>query len=120
MGVKSFKELDVYNIAFEASVEIHLLTKSFPKDEIYGLTSQIRRSSKSICANIAEGFSKQRNSKPEFKRYLYIAVGSASEVIVWLNYCQRLGYINEETSLKLEKEYTRIESMLNSFISKIQ
>jgi four helix bundle protein len=118
--IKSYRNLDVYQVAFEASIIIHNLSKQFPKDEQFSITSQIRRSSKSICANIAEGFVKQSQSKAEFKRYLYIAAGSASEVTVWLDYCLRLNYISEKDFIGLEKEYVRIESMLNVFISKIK
>lgn len=118
-GIKSFRELDVYNKAFEASLTIHTMSKSFPKDEQFSLTSQIRRSSKSICANIAEGFVKQRQSKSEFKRFLFIALGSAAEVLVWLEYCSNLNYIDQNEYNNLQKEYVSIESMLNSFISKI-
>lgn len=118
-GIKDFRELNVYKASFKSSLAIHNLSKQFPKDEIYALTSQIRRSSKSICANIAEGFAKQRQSKVEFKRYLYIAVGSATEVMVWLDYCKSLSYIDDENYQKLSDDYIKIQSMLNSFITKI-
>jgi len=118
--VKSHRDLDVYRVAFDASLTIHSLSKTFPKDEQFSLTSQIRRSSKSICANIAEGFAKQGQSKAEFKRYLYIATGSASEVTVWLDYCLSLNYIDQDNYNNLEKEYIRIQSILNVFLSKIK
>ncbi|MGQ9619952.1 MAG: four helix bundle protein [Bacteroidales bacterium] len=60
---KSHKELDVYQMAFETSMEIYLLSKKFPKEELYSLTSQVRRSSRSVSANIAEGFRKRRYEK---------------------------------------------------------
>jgi four helix bundle protein len=116
--VKSYRDLDVYKHSFKASVLIHNLSKQFPSDEKFSLTSQIRRSSKSICANIAEGFVKQKQSKAEFRRYLYIALGSASEVSVWLEYCSELEYLNDNDFERLQKDYIKIQSMLNSFISK--
>ena len=119
-GIKSFKELDFYQLAFEQSLVIHKLAENFPKSELFALSSQIRRSSKSICANIAEGFEKQRQSKTEFKRFLFMAVGSAAEVLVWLDYCVALNYIKQNDFDELQKEYVRIKSMLNSFISKVQ
>lgn len=120
VGIKTFKELNVYQLAFEQSLKIHTLADGFPKHEQFALTSQIRRSSKSICANIAEGFEKQRQSKAEFRRFLFMAVGSAAEVLVWLDYCLALKYISKNTYDELEVEYIRIKSMLNSFISKIE
>jgi four helix bundle protein len=118
--IKTHRDLDVFKVAFEASLKLHQISHGFPKEEQFSLTSQIRRSSKSICANIAEGFAKQSQSKAEFKRYLYIAAGSASEVTVWLDYCLSLHYITKEKYDFLQKEYVRIQSMLNVFISKIK
>lgn len=120
VGIKSFKDLDVYQISFSASLNIHKLSNHFPKDEQFSLTSQIRRSSKSIAANIAEGFVKQRQSKQEFKRFLFIAVGSATEVLVWLEYCKELNYLSSEDHARLEQTYIQIQSMLNAFISNIK
>jgi len=71
----SFEELEVFQRAYKLSLEIHRLSLEFPKREQYGLGEQIRRASKSICANIAEGFAKQSFSVQEFKRYISIAVG---------------------------------------------
>ena len=118
-GIADFRDLDVYKIAFQASLKIHKVSENFPKSEQFSLTSQIRRCSKSICANIAEGFEKQRHSKAEFKRYLYISVGSSAEMLVWLDYCVALNYMDETGYEQLQKEYVRIKSMLNSFITKL-
>ena len=96
--ILSFKDLDVYQKAFQASLDIHRRSNDFPSEERYGLTDQIRRSSKSICANIAEGFAKQKASKAEFKRFLLIAYGSANDVLVWIEYCRSLEYITPETA----------------------
>ncbi len=116
--VKSHRDLNVYKQAFEASITIHEKTKSFPQEEKYGLTDQIRRCSKSICANIAEGFVKQRRSKAEFKRYLLIALGSCTETQVWIEYCHRLKYIDENEFKTWEDDYEDIRRMLNALYSK--
>ncbi len=84
----------------------------FPKREQYGLGDQIRRASKSICANIAEGFAKQRYSSSEFKRYIMIATGSSDEMRVWLRYCLDLEYIEEATWKEWRDEYKQISKML--------
>lgn len=118
-GVKSFKELDVYQKAYAISLEMHKTSLTFPKIEQYALASQIRRASKSICGNIAEGFAKQRSSKPEFRRFLLMALGSANETLVWIDYCNDMVYIDETTAEHWKKEYNSICKMLNAFISNI-
>ena len=89
-----------------------------PKEEQYGLGEQIRRASKSVCANIAEGFAKQRYSKGEYKRYLQIAIGSTEEMRVWLRYSLDLGYIKEEKWKEWREEYEAIVKMLQSIYKK--
>ena len=77
-GVASVEDLDVFRRAYSISLDLHLASLKFPKIEQFGgLADQIRRASQSICANLAEGFGKQRQSNLEFKRYLMMAVGSA-------------------------------------------
>ncbi len=78
---------------------------------------QIRRASKSICGNIAEGFGKQRRSAAEFKRYLLMAIGSADEMQVWLRYCSDLGYIDGETCDGWRDEFRQIARMLQGLYS---
>lgn len=111
--VTSFRKLEAYKKAFDLSLEIHKKSAGFPKTEEYGLTSQLRRSSKSICANIAEGFGRQQQSRPEFKRFLMLAIGSANETQVWLDYCLSLNYINQEEWTKWEDGYDHIVRMLH-------
>ncbi|MGB0719816.1 MAG: four helix bundle protein [Bdellovibrionales bacterium] len=118
-GIASFRDLNVYQKAYAISINIHKHSKSFPKDEQYGITNQLRRASRSICANIAEGFAKQRTSKAEFKRFLMIAVGSASEVLVWIDYCRDFEFIDERTHEIWKAEYEAISKMLNAFHSKV-
>ena len=108
----SFEDLEVFQRGYKISLEIHISSLEFPKVEQYGLADQIRRASKSICANIAEGFGKRSYSKREFIRYLKIAVGSGDEMRVWIRYCFDLGYIDESTCLKWSTEYKEITRML--------
>lgn len=109
--IKSYKELDVYQKAFEISLIIHRASIEFPQHEQFALTSQIRRASKSICANVAEGFAKQKSSKAEFKRYLMIAFGSCNEMLVWIDYCLHLKYVSEEEAMNWTDAYEHISRM---------
>jgi four helix bundle protein len=108
-----YEDLEVWKKAFEVSLLIHRETLNFPKIEQYALADKIRRSTKSICANIAQGFSKQRASKAEFKRFIVMALASANEVLVWLKYCVELGYIKPEQYKSWYEEHSRICRMLN-------
>ncbi len=115
--IKSFEDLEVFKRAYKVSLEIHKRTLEFPKYEQYGgLADQIRRASKGICANIAEGFSKQGYSAAEYKRFLQLATGSCDEVRVWLRYCVDLGYVEAEQSNLLQDEYQEIAKMLKGII----
>ena len=94
------------------------MTERFPKEEIYGLTSQIRRAATSIPLNIAEGYAK-RESQAEFKRYLTMALGSSDEMQVLLSFAKDLGYINLETYKKSREIYKEIAKMLSKMIKSI-
>ena len=111
--VRSFEDLDVFKRAYRVSLELHRESLKFPKIEQYALADQVRRASKSICANIAEGFAKQRSSKAEYKRYLMMALGSADEMRVWLRYCHDLGYVDEASWARWRDEYQQIARMLH-------
>src|SRR5438093_13512291 len=95
--IASFEDLEVFQRAYRISLDLHRASLRFPKVEQFGgLADQMRRASKSICGNIAEGFGKQRRSDAEFKRYLLIAIGSADEMQVWLKYCSDLEYMDQK------------------------
>ena len=112
-GVASVEDLDVFKRAYGISLDLHQASLKFPKIEQFGgLADQIRRASKSICGNIAEGFGKQRQSDAEFKRYLRMAIGSADEMQVWMKYCADLEYIDQKASERLRDEYRQIARML--------
>ena len=109
----SFEQLDVFKRAYRVSLEVHRASLSFPAIEQRALADQLRRGSKSICANLAEGFGKQALSKPEFRRFLAMALGSADEMRVWVRYCLDLGYIDEATWASWRDEYHAIAKMLH-------
>ena len=113
MAATPFEDLEVFKKAYRISLEIHRQSLTFPKIEQYALGDQVRRASKSICANIAEGFGKQAHSKAEFRRFLMMALGSAEEMRVWARYCLDLGYIDEETWQAWRDSYQEIARMLN-------
>ena len=116
--VSSFEDLEVFQRAYRASLEIHKESLQFPKIEQYAMADQIRRASKSICANIAEGFAKQRRSSAEYRRYLLMAIGSADEMRVWIRYCLDLDYIDGATSSRWREEYLVIAKMLQSIYTR--
>ncbi len=111
---KTYKDLRVFQKAYDASLIIHKTTLGFPKIEQYALGDQMRRSSKSICANIVEGFGKQAGSKKEFQRFLSMATGSCDEMQVWLRYAHDLGYIEKKSFEQWLEEYNHIARMLQA------
>ena len=110
--VEAFEDLEVFRRAYRLSLEVHRQSLCFPEIEQRALADQVRRASKSICANIAEGFAKQGGSAAEFKRYLAIAMGSSDEMRVWLRYCRDLGYIDEAVWRRWRDEYHENSKML--------
>ena len=94
---------------FTHSIEHHC---NFQKSNSSGLADQIRRASKSICGNIAEGYGKRRRSRAEFKRYLLMAIGSADEMQVWLRYCSDLEYIDQKSCAQWRNEYRQLARVL--------
>lgn len=99
------------------TLEIYLLTQSFPKEEAYGITSQMRRASYSIPSNIAEGCG--RESDAEFKRFLVISQGSASELEYFTILARDLGYIKQCTFSDLNDKVDKVRRSLNNLINRI-
>ena len=118
MLTRRFEDLDVFQRAYKVSLELHRVSLQMPRTEQYGLADQVRRASKSICGNIAEGFGKQRHSNAEFKRYLLMAIGSADEMQVWLRYCADLNYLDREACAGWREEYRQVARMLQGLYSK--
>ena len=109
--IQSFRDLEVYRRSFEASVAMYQLVKGYPRDELYGLISQIKRASTSVPLNIAEGYGKRENPD-DFKRFLMMAMGSCNEMRVLMDLSARLGFIDEVTHQKYENEYDELGRML--------
>jgi len=112
---EGFKKLKVYRLAFQCAGEIFEMTKSFPKEEKYSLTDQIRRSSRSICANIAEGYRK-RIYPSHFKSKISDSDAECSETIVWLDFSRDCGYISSKKHADLVGKYELIGKMLGKMI----
>ncbi len=100
------------------SLEIHRQSLAFPQIEQRVLADQLRRASKSICANVAEGYGRQKRSKAEFKRFLQMAIGSSDEMRVWVRYAFDLGYIDETVWKRWRDQYQMISRMLQSLAVK--
>jgi four helix bundle protein len=107
MKIRSHRQLDVYQIAFDAAVEIYNLSKSFPKEETYSLTDQIRRSSRSVCANLAEAFRKRKYPKHLVSK-LSDSEAEAAETQVWLDFALEFKYITKKEFETLDIKYERI------------
>ena len=116
--VVSFEDLEVFQRAYRLSLEIHRASLTFPSVEQRALADQIRRASKSICANVAEGYGRQKRSKAEFRRFLQMAIGSSDEMRVWVRYALDLGYIDEPEWQRWRDEYQAITRMLQSLAAK--
>ena len=111
--MQGFEQLEVFQRAYKLSLKVHELTLLFPKiEQMHGLADQMRRASKGICANIAEGHGKLVISKAEFRRFILMAIGSSDEMRVWLRYCLDLKYIDDQQWQKLKTEYSQISKML--------
>jgi four helix bundle protein len=109
----SFKSLKVYRLAYDTAMEIFEISKDFPKEEKYSLTDQIRRSSRSVCSNIAEAYRKRRYPK-NFTSKVSDADGEASETMVWIDFAFDCNYISEEIKEKLLIKYNEVGKMLGS------
>ncbi len=115
MAITSYRDLDVYKRSMKALVAVHKIGLSFPEYERFALADQMRRASKSVPTNIAEGYGRRKSVK-EFKHFLSIALGSANEMIVHLEVTRELGYAKAETCDPLIEEYTIICKMLYRLI----
>jgi len=112
---RGFRDLIVYQKSYKLGLEIFQLTKLFPREELYSLTDQIRRSSRSVPSNIAEAWYKRRYPK-SFIAKLIDSSGEAAETEVWLDYSLDLKYLNKEKHNTLIKEYEEVLKMLTSMI----
>lgn len=109
---KSFRKLEIWKKAHELTLNIYRITANFPKSELYGITSQIRRSASSIPANIAEGHS--RNTTKQYINFLSIANGSLAETRYFIILAHDLNYMNDEEYNELEAKSMGIRKMINA------
>ena len=115
--LNSVRDLDVYNKAFEAAMIIFKISKTFPKDEKYSLTDQVRRSSRSVCSNLAEGWRK-RKYQAVFTNKLLDAAQEAAETQTWLEFALHCGYIDDDVFRNLYEKYEHIFAMLSTMEKK--
>ncbi len=113
--VKVHSDLEVYQLAFAVAMEIFELSKKFPFEERYSLTDQIRRSSRSVCANMAEAWRKRRY-QAAFVAKLSDCESEAAETQVWIEFAVKCGYLDREIARKLYKEYDQIIGKLVNMI----
>ena len=111
--IRHFRDLEVYQRSFALVIDIFQISKKFPTEERYSLIDQIRRSSRSVCTNLAEAWRKRRYVAV-FKNKLTDAMQEASETQSWLEICLACGYLDAERFKKMDDEYEEILSMLNS------
>lgn len=113
--IETYRDLDVYQRAMDLAMEIFKITKRFPKEEQYSLTDQIRKSSRSVCANIAEAWRKRRY-RAAFISKLSDAETEACETQVWIEFACKLGYAQEETVLPFDSEYNYVIAQIVKMI----
>ncbi len=111
------EDLDVFKLAHRLVIEIYRLTATFPKEEIYGLTSQMRRAATSVPANIMEGAN--RNSPAEYRNFVGISKGSAGEVRYYLLLAMDLQYIAKPDGERLRVDYLRVIQMLTNLVKSL-
>jgi four helix bundle protein len=116
MSSPGYKELKVYQKAYKAAMDIYVETKKFPKEEMYSLTDQIRRSSRSVCTNIGEGYRKRIYPK-HFTSKMSDSDGECTETMIHLDFAKDCGYITQETHNELSGEYLQIGKMLGSMMA---
>jgi four helix bundle protein len=116
-NVQNANELNVYKMGFESAMRIFEITKDFPKEEKYSMTDQIRRSSRSVCANLSEGWQKRRY-RLVFVNKLSDAAQEATETLTWLEFALACNYISKEIHDDLARIYKQIIAMLLTMESK--
>ena len=115
------EDLQIYQISYRLMLDIHKMTLKYPRIEQYGgIADQLRRSSKSITANIVEGFGKQRFYKDEFKRMLVYSIGSCDETMLWIKASRDLSYITEDEAVKYIREYKILVKKISTFTTNLK
>lgn len=116
--MQDFRSLDIWNLSHEFALSVYRITAHFPRSELYGLTSQLRRSVSSVPANIAEGTG--RGTDADFARFLQTAIGSASEAEYQLILAKDLGYVPGDIQERLERDVQKIKKMTIRLLQRLR
>jgi four helix bundle protein len=116
--MRNYRDLEVWKISHKLTLALYEASRKFPKEEMFGLTSQLRRAAISIGANLAEGCG--RRTTPEFARFIRIAMGSASELDYHLLLCRDFEFVSKEFYEQSFKELTRIRKMLSALLTSVE
>ncbi|HET9285065.1 MAG TPA: four helix bundle protein [Candidatus Angelobacter sp.] len=116
--MRNYRDLQVWNKAHNLTLQLYQISRGFPREEIYGVTSQLRRAAVSIGANLAEGCG--RRTSAELARFVRIAMGSASELDYHLLLSRDLGFMNGDDFMRTTSELTEVRKMLTSFLSSVE
>jgi four helix bundle protein len=116
--LKNYKELKVWQKAYQLCIEVYRITRNFPKEEVYGLTSQVRRAAVSVPSNIAEGYG--RRTVGEYIQALYVAYGSNCELETQILLSADLGFVKDEDLDKLQKDLGDVERLLKALIRSLE
>jgi len=115
---RDYKKWDIWNKGMEIVRKVYLLTKKFPKEEVYGLVSQMRRAAVSIPSNVAEGSG--RNYDKEFKQFLYVSLGSSSELETQILLSKDLGLVNNDDIIDILDDLDHFKRMTSNFIKNLE
>jgi len=116
--IRSFKDLKVWQRSMDLAIVLYKITRQFPKEELYGMTSQIRKAAVSVPSNIAEGFGRYHNK--EYKQFLHIVLGSCAEITTQMILAMRLEYTPSAAAEKILNELEEISKMLMALILKVR
>lgn len=116
--MRNYRDLEVWKISHKLTLILYEASRKFPKEEMFGLTSQLRRAAISVGANLAEGCG--RRTTPEFARFIRIAMGSASELDYHLLLCRDFDFVSREFYERSSKELVRVRKMLSALLSSVE
>jgi four helix bundle protein len=117
-GLRNYRDLQVWDKAHKLTLDLYRVSREFPREETYGITSQLRRAAVSVGANLAEGCG--RRTSNELARFVKIAMGSASELDYHLLLCRDLGFMNEGDFTRTSSDLTEVRKMLTSFLNRVE
>ena len=117
MGIKRYRDLDIWKKGIELIKDVYKVTEKFPKHEVYGLVSQMRRSAISIPSNVAEGFRRYHNK--EYKQFLYVTLGSCAELETQITIAKELDYVKQEIEAVLLEKLDHICRMISNLLKKL-